>query len=242
VLCCAALASAARGQEPEKPAGPDPVESARSGLRGGDFNWYDRATDDLKRIQVKPPTTPSQSNFNPNAGGVGTAAGIAADGMQIVIWTVIAIILAGLAYMIIQAFLNREAGAEEKGNQQTVEDIDRTEALPIPIERDISDLLAAARKAYERGDYRMAIVYLYSHQLVELDKNQVIHLSKGKTNRQYLREVMRAGRKALGGLLEKTQVLFEEAFFGGRAIGPEQFDPCWNSLGEFDRMVRENTR
>lgn len=238
VVCCA-LAGVAHGQEP--PKGPDPIESARDGLRGGDFTWYDRATDDLRRIEVKPPPdyTPSNSNTNTGTGVIAAAEG----GMQLLVWSAIGIVLAALVYMLIQAYLNREAGADEqKGNQQSVAEIDRSEALPIPIERNISDLLAAARRAYEQGDYRMAIVYLYSHQLVELDKNQVIHLSKGKTNRQYLREVMRAGRKALGGLLEQTQVVFEEAFFGGRAIGPEQFEPCWTSLGEFDRMVRENTR
>lgn len=230
------LPSALLAQEPS----PDPVVSAREGLSEGDFNWYDRAKDDLKRIEVKPPPSAPISNSAAGASQLGSAL---TEGLTLLIWGVIGLILAALVYALIRAFLNREASvATDSTGQQSVAEIDRTEALPIPIEKNISDLLAAARKAYDEGNYRLAIVYLYSHELVELDKHQVIHLAKGKTNRQYLREVMRAGRKALGGVLEQTQNLFEEAFFGGRAIGPAEFEPCWNALGDFDRLVREAGR
>ena len=51
------------------------------------------------------------------------------------------------------------------------------------------DLLAEARRHYQAGNYGAAIVYLFSFQLVQLDRRQIIQLAKGKTNRQYLREV-----------------------------------------------------
>ena len=51
------------------------------------------------------------------------------------------------------------------------------------------DLLAEARRHYQAGNYGAAIVYLFSFQLVQLDQRQIIRLAKGKTNRQYLREV-----------------------------------------------------
>ncbi len=230
------LPAALLAQEPP----PDPVVSAREGLSEGDFNWYDRAKDDLKRIEVKPPPSAPTSNSAAGASQLGMAL---TEGLTLLIWGIIGLILVALVYALIRAFLNREASvAADSTGQQTVAEIDRTEALPIPIERNISDLLAAARKAYDEGNYRLAIVYLYSHELVELDKHQVIHLSKGKTNRQYLREVLRAGRKALGGVLEQTQNVFEEAFFGGHAIGPAEFEPCWAALGDFDRLVREAGR
>jgi hypothetical protein len=224
-------------QEEKKAEGTDPVESARDGLARGKFNWYDTVKDDLKRIEVKPPVNPTQNTGNPNVGAA------AASGLQMLAWVFVAAVLAIVAWFLIQAFLRLETGGKDNtAAQGTVVEVDRTEALPIPIERNISDLLAAARKAYDAGDYRQAIVYLYSHQLVELDKHHVIHLTKGKTNGQYLREVIRAGRKALAGVLGVTQDLFEQAFFGNRALAPEQFEPCWASLPEFDRMLREAPR
>ena len=42
------------------------------------------------------------------------------------------------------------------------------------------------------GDYGMAIIYAYAYQLVELDQHHAIQLRKGKTNRQYLRELRRS--------------------------------------------------
>ena len=54
------------------------------------------------------------------------------------------------------------------------------------------------------------MIYLFSHQLVQLDRHQIIRLAKGKTNRQYLREVgpggdaPPVGRPDAGGLRRRV--------------------------------------
>ena len=77
------------------------------------------------------------------------------------------------------------------GCRQVPDDGDaaRIESLPFPVAAGRLDLLAEARRHYQAGNYGAAIVYLFSFQLVQLDKRQIIRLAKGKTNRQYLREV-----------------------------------------------------
>ena len=72
---------------------------------------------------------------------------------------------------------------------RTASDAQRMEDLPIGVPPSDHDLLAAARACYEAGDYGKAIIYAYAYQLVELDKRHLVQLSKGKTNRQYLREL-----------------------------------------------------
>ena len=117
------------------------------------------------------------------------------------------------------------------------EEVDRTriENLPFQVKRPNANLLAEAQACYDRGEYNDAIIYLYSHQLIELDKRQAIHLTKGKTNRQYVRELRE--RPKLSNILESSVLLFEEAFFGRHSITRHQIDRCWNQLPDFQREL-----
>ena len=102
-----------------------------------------------------------------------------------------------------------------------------------------SQLLAEARRLYDAGQYSEAIIYLFSHELVELDKHQVIRLSKGKTNRQYLRETRKS--PLLAGLLENTMVAFEDAFFGNKQLSRDVFERSWGSLNEFELELEKQS-
>jgi hypothetical protein len=79
------------------------------------------------------------------------------------------------------------------------------------------------------------MVYLYSHLLVTLDRAQLIRLTKGKTNRQYLREM--AGAKSLAAILTGAMVAFEDFFFGKHDLERERFEQSWQRLDEFTRLV-----
>jgi hypothetical protein len=62
-------------------------------------------------------------------------------------------------------------------------------------------------------------------------------LSKGKTNRQYLREV--GHRAPLRQLVEQTMVAFEDAFFGRHSLDQTRFESCWFRVGEFEKLNAE---
>ena len=94
---------------------------------------------------------------------------------------------------------------------------------------------AQARTHYEQGNYSEAIIYLFSYELVELDRSALIRLAKGKTNRQYLREA--AATRSMKPLLERTMVTFEDVFFGRRTLDRSGFEACWKQLDEFQSLL-----
>ena len=62
----------------------------------------------------------------------------------------------------------------------------------MTLKKSPADYLDEAQRLYRNGDYAQAIIYLFSHQLLQLDRRHWLRLVKGKTNRQYLREVRRS--------------------------------------------------
>lgn len=231
-LCLFAFATRAAGEDPAPVEPPSPaIAEGRQALKNSPkAPWYDRQKDDVREIELSnstQQTSRSSGNLNWNFNWV-----------SYLIWTLMAIALAALVYLLIRAFIIREQRlATRQGNTVDITgtQADRVEHLPVPVRRPAGDLLSEARFHYENGNFREAIVYLYSHELVELDKLQVIHLARGKTNRQYLRELKT--RQRLRELLEQTMVTFEDAFFGQLDIGRQRFEACWNRLSEFNSML-----
>ena len=128
-------------------------------------------------------------------------------------------------------------GSEEEQAAARQSDVDRLESLPFASRGPSTDLLDEARRCYEAGDYGQAIIFLYSYQLLQLDRHQVIRLARGKTNRQYLREVRQ--RAGLLPLLERTMVAFEEVFFGRHRLERARFESCWEQLDSFHQHLEQ---
>ena len=129
--------------------------------------------------------------------------------LQWLSWIAIILLLAGVAYLLVRALRHREKRSAKSGHDDGPGgDADRVE-----------------------------IIYLFGFQLVQLDKQQIIRLTKGKTNRQYLREV--GPRKALQRLVEQTMVAFEDVFFGNHTLDRARFESCWSRLDEFQSLSAE---
>ncbi len=159
-------------------------------------------------------------------------------------WTIrVGLVLAAalLVYLMVRAYRKWRGGSAESQSETATaaqqDDTQRIESLPFPVRRGRLDLLGEARAHYEQGNYAQAIVYLFSFQLVRLDREQIIRLTKGKTNRQYLREV--GPRRALRRLVEQTMVAFEDVFFGNRRLDRARFESCWSRLDEFESLSTE---
>ncbi len=225
---------------------PDPVESTKDALSSGSrFPWYDRQNDSARRLNIVPrvppdergakwssvpiqpkPTSSSNSLRMPRFNLVGGT-------LQWLGITALIVLLGIIAYLIATSFLKDEVSTSTS-DRKVVEvrrDADRVEALPFKVRAATTDFLAEARRLYDAGQYSEAIIYLFSYQLVELDRNHVIRLSKGKTNRQYLREAR--PRPLLAGVLEKTMIAFEDAFFGNKSLSRDTFEQSWTRLNDF---------
>ncbi|MCC6126053.1 MAG: hypothetical protein IT426_13905 [Pirellulales bacterium] len=205
----------------------DPVRSGRDSLdRWFVHPWYDSSADDLRRVDVPVPWKPWSFNFRWG------------QFLQWFAWVALCAVILFLMYYAAKTYFRREAGAAGGESPKTDASArDRIESLPFPILAGNMNLLDEARRLYQQGDYAKAVVFLFSYQLVELDKRHRIRLAKGKTNRQYLREV--GARLSLRQLLEQTMIAFEDTFFGRHALSQTRFESCWFRLGEFEKLNAE---
>lgn len=106
--------------------------------------------------------------------------------------------------------------------------------LPYAVESGLGDLREAGIEAASRGDHRRAIVLLFSHTLVTLDRQSVLRLQKGRTNRQYLADLLQARPSA--GVFRSLIRDFEAVFFGDCPAGEVEFARC---LAASDRLLDE---
>ena len=200
----------------------------------GGYPWYDAENDGVRRVELSEPRDWSWlDNLFPDWSWPGTW-------LQWLAWIVIGLLLVAVVYLLLRALWGKQRWAERDSDDKAVsdrDDADRIEALPLPVRAGRTDLLSEARQHYRQGNYGQAIVYLFSFQLVELDKQQIIRLTKGKTNRQYLREV--GPRTTLRQLVEQTMVAFEDVFFGHHTLERTGFESCWSRVGEFESLAAE---
>ncbi len=187
--------------------------------------WYDAEKDTLKPVELT-------DSWNWDLSAIGRP-------LLALVVTLVVVLLAVLIWVIVRSWLQRERKRRASG--VTIADplvaADRIEALPFLRQRAQTDLLGQARLHYEQGNYGEAIIYLFSHELVELDRANLIRLAQGKTNRQYLREVRT--HEPLRDILEHTMVTFEGVFFGRQPLDRAGFESCWRQLAEFDALVAQ---
>jgi hypothetical protein len=230
------------------------VEAGRDALRRAeDFPWYDREADDFRAVDL-PDRQASDENrksrweygkrrttsLNPNLPRPSFFSGL----LNALVWMLVILLIVLLVAGVVWAFMKAEgrktgAASEDADDLPVVGEADRIEKLPFKVARPQSDLLAEARRHYEAGRYGEAVVYLFSYQLVQLDKHQFIRLAKGKTNRQYLREVR--PQAELRSMLERTMIAFEDVFFGHRELARDRFETCWSQLDAFHQKLEKTT-
>lgn len=223
----------------------DPIEAAREGLgTSGELPWYDQQSDELRAVPLsaapEPPERPTEG-IEYEADGSSDRVAVSGAGIWYFIQALgglaaalLIVLIIGLA---IRTSLQRRQSSESAGESinQVETSVDRMEDLPVPLRRSQSDLLGEARRHYERGDFNEAVIYLYSYLLVELDKAQRIRLVRGKTNRQYLRELRDV--PSLQNIIENTMFAFEDVFFGNHELGRGRFESLFGRLDEFHQHL-----
>jgi len=223
----------------------DAAQSVKDSLSGRTrFPFYDRAKDDVRQLNVAPPADSDAANRKtkwagkkanprtPRAPPTWSGGSVLGTLLQVIGLTALVIFIGVLAWLIATAFLKNETTETVVSKViETSRDVDRVEALPFQLRKPTGDFLSEAQRLYEAGNFSEAVIYYYSHLLVQLDRHHVIRLAKGKTNRQYLREART--RPLLREILDRTMVPFEDVFFGHHELSREQFEACWRRLDEF---------
>ena len=168
----------------------------------------------------------------------GISFGISGTFMQVLVYIIVGLVVIAVVIAIVYAIINREK-QPKKATAVSADDAadldERAEELPFQLDLAPATLLDRIRQCYANGDFNQAIVYLFSYQLLELDKHRCINLTRGKTNHQYLRELVRL--PGLKNLLSNTVYCFEDVFFGDQEISKTEFDECWLQIDEFHRSL-----
>ena len=191
----------------------------------------DRSSIPKKIIKQKAAAPPPPAAANPGTGG-----GLEGLGPVLVygLATVGVVLLIGLIiYVFMTSRIDVDSDTVSSRSDRSLAESIRH----LPFEMDVKkgDFRHQAEMAYQAGDFRTALVFLFSHVLVTLDQAKLVRLKKGKTNRQYLREL--SPNLPLVRYYGDVMVPFEQTFFGDYPITKEVFESCWRGLDDFQHSV-----
>lgn len=177
------------------------MDIGREALRSQpELPWYDADRDHERAVRMRSvpedpvrhsswQSAPDVSRPNTRARPSGLSA--MARFMQILTWGAVGALLFGLVILLAWAFLRARTKTVDQppGTSVVAASPDRISQLPMPVVPTSGNLLETARMHRQAGELPMAIIFLFAHLLFELDRHQLIRLSRGKTNRQYLGEL-----------------------------------------------------
>lgn len=258
LMLCTATAAA---DEPTDDAAPHeavtPVVQSLESM--GSLPWYDPERGGVAPVDVQPrvddsvnrssrwlpqPAKPAGPNpapaGSPSGGGsVSTARSIA----ELIGWAIVAVLMVLVVGVLVYAFLRIEgvetrSAAGETEPEELEEDFQaRLENLPVEVRRPTGDLLQEADRLVAAGQIDAAIIYLFGHRLLQLDRSHMIRLARGKTNRQYLAELR--GRSELQGIMRETIQVFEASYFGRYEVTAERFQEIRASQPQFEALLAQ---
>lgn len=244
-------------------AAQDAAPSVAAGALG-DTDWYDADSGSVVPIEVDPVVDDSMnrdSRWLPKAkrvpapttagGGGGGAAtgggGLFGSGLtlgNLFGWMLLVAILAACIGLLLYALskteieLGGETRSREKHDatpdEQTIE---RMKHLPAELRRTDVNLRSEALRLMNERQYDQAIILLFAHQLLLLDRAGLIRLNRGKTNGKYVREARSVDPKtALW--LRGTVAAFERSYFGRYEIQHDEFAELWQSNLKLEESIR----
>lgn len=226
-----------------------------------DSVWYD-AEKGIVPVEVKPRVDDSlnrESRWLPKpdkiakpkpqaAATPNTGTGVLNSGLtfsNLIGWLLLILavggILALLVYLMSKAEIDlagnpssRHSGAN--GGAPDEQMIERMKHLPTELRRTDVNLRSEAERLMNLGLYDQAIILLFGHQLLTLDRAGLLRLNRGKTNRKYVRET-NSVEPSISQRLSQTVNAFERSYFGRHSIEQTEFAELWQSGLEMERSV-----
>lgn len=213
-------------------AGIDPNDPIRSALAKGGYPWYDAEADAVR--PVWPPREPDFSWLPAwRVPGLGSAGDLIVIGLAMLALAVLIVVLVELW----RRYRPGLGGVVARGGVEETR-VFGVAGLPEGVRPETTDPWAEALRCRERGDLAGAIVCLFAHQILTLDRLRLVRLVPGRTGRQLVRGIgdpeFRAG-------VEPTLRLFEAVYYGHRAPTREAFEAAWASSEAFERRAGQGT-
>jgi hypothetical protein len=215
---------------------------ARDALRDGRYPWYDPEAD---RVQ---PVWPQQFKWLKSLGKrlewIGEAIdrffrrfhfrglrGGGAGGESLGTLVLVAVLVAFFVFLIVLAIHLGPGAAHRREERARLGTRARLADLPDGIRTDGGDPWAEAMRRKAAGDLAGAVICLFAHQLLSLDRLGLIRLVPGLTGRQYLRGLR---DPELADCVGPTLSLFEWVYYGRRTPTAAAFDDVWRRALVFE--------
>lgn len=208
------------------------------------FNRNSRWLPKAKRVQDSAGTSTANGTTNTITGngwfGTGLTTGNLLGWVLIIAFVVVAALV--LMYALSKTEIDlaagpagRQRGGKRDHDEQTLE---RIKQLPPELRRTDVNLRDEAQRLMSQGDYKQAIILLFAHQLLYLDRAGYLRLNRGKTNRLYVRET-RASDRQIGFWLQATVTAFERSYFGRHSIQSDDFSQLWTDNLALEQAVQK---
>jgi hypothetical protein len=211
--------------------------SAVKALRQEAYPWYEPRTDSLKPVQ--PPWTPTWWDWIPEIrlpSGSRSKYGVPRLGnllVVVILVAALAVLISGLVWAY-RHYMPAWDEPRPAGGRVSTEAL--IGGLPPGLPTGLTDPLGLARSLRAQGDLAGAILALFVHQAMTLDRLRLTRLVPGRTARQLVRSVADSWVRAR---VEPTLGLFESSFYGHRDPEPTAFESAWALAEELEARVAE---
>jgi len=231
-------------------AGTESREFVRSALAHGKYPWYDAARDRVQPLDI---SRTGDSSWLHSVGEwidrvfqkvgeffarVAGSLNLPTFGSSGNLLPFALIVIGGILLVVLIWRLWNSAGFSTNGDSSGREKVGRAgRIISLPEEFDSAmakDPWSEADARRRRGDYSGAVIYLFAHQLLELDRLGVVRLTPGGTGRKYVTSVR---DPEFRGPLSATLDLFEQAYYGHKRISAPSFDRVWESAQNFQNHL-----
>ena len=219
-----------------------------------------RTDDSLNRNSrwlPKPPPVKSNQAPNPNPLPQQTTGGTAVPGtglfntglstLNLLGWLTLGIVVIAGVALIFYALSRAEVQTKNigKGSHRVLsgkipdeQTLERMKHLPKELRRTDVNLRSEAQRLMQNAQYDQAIILLFAHQLLLLDRYGMLRLNRGKTNRKYIRET-RATNAPVANCLESTVASFERSYFGRHKVTRNEFAETWRLNEQLETRLEE---
>ena len=220
----------------EKSLVPIFVEDATDDSVNRHSRWLPKAK------KIKKPASTTTTGGGGGVGGSGSFSMANAFG-----WMLLTLLIVSAVGLLVYAFSKAEIELGSSSNQvirrQTSGEgpdeitLERMKHLPAELRRTDVNLRTEAERLMNEQQFDQAIILLFGHQLLMLDRAGLLRLTRGKTNGRYVRESRSADREC-GDRLRMTATAFERSYFGRHQITPAEFAKFWSNNEALEQRIQ----
>jgi hypothetical protein len=147
----------------------------------------------------------------------------------------VAVLVAFFVVLIVLAIRLGPASGDQRDERVRLGTTARLADLPEGLASGGGDPWSEAMRRKAMGDLAGAVICLFAHQLLCLDRMGLIRLVPGLTGRQYVRGLR---DRELVDCVGATLALFEWVYYGRRTPSAAAFDDVWRRALVFDARTR----